>query len=204
MHSKSAVLEALDREDRSYRLALLCSNWIRDAAHYTPSAAHEARGMSMEARGQWISFADIADKLEQPMAREAVSSDFVLNHLYTLIRTPFELLRAYCNDFDKGCPGHHLADSLRRTDWYSFARLIRNAVSHNFHFDFTARDMGMMPITWNGITLTADMHGRPLTYEAFWHKPGYELFLQMRSFAETLPEAAGVPGEAGGSSPSVS
>jgi hypothetical protein len=36
--------------------------------------------------------------------------------------------------------------------------------------------------------LTADLHGKPITYEFFKHKSGYELFLAMRAFAERIPE----------------
>ena len=38
--------------------------------------------------------------------------------------------------------------------------------------------------------LTYDLHGKAITYESFWHKPGYELFLTMRAFADDLPEQA--------------
>jgi hypothetical protein len=29
---------------------------------------------------------------------------------------------------------------------------------------------------------------KAITYESFWHKSGYELFVAMHSFTETLPE----------------
>lgn len=46
-----------------------------------------------------------------------------------------------------------------------------------------------MPISWGEMTLTEDLNGQSMTYR-FWHKPGYELFLAMREFAEALPEPA--------------
>jgi hypothetical protein len=42
--TKSDILEAFDREDRSYRLAILCTHWLRDTARFKPSAAQEAQG----------------------------------------------------------------------------------------------------------------------------------------------------------------
>lgn len=143
--------------------------------------------MHMKARGQWISFADLADRLEQPTTREIVSSDFVLNQLHSLIRVPFELISDYCEDFEKQVPAAALLSKLKGADWYWFTRMIRNAISHNFRYDFS-RDKGKLPVTWNGITLTEDLHGKPITYETFWHGSGYELFLEMRAFAEALPE----------------
>jgi hypothetical protein len=31
------------------------------------------------------------------------------------------------------------------------------------------------------------MEGQPMTAAVFWHKPGYELFVEMRAFADALP-----------------
>jgi hypothetical protein len=31
------------------------------------------------------------------------------------------------------------------------------------------------------------MEGQPMTAAIFWHKPGYELFLEMQDFADALP-----------------
>ncbi|MGY3388048.1 hypothetical protein ACVWW6_000639 [Bradyrhizobium sp. USDA 3311] len=36
--------------------------------------------------------------------------------------------------------------------------------------------------------MTADLDGKAITFESFWHKSGYELFVAMRDFAEALPE----------------
>jgi hypothetical protein len=186
--TKEEVLAALDREENCYRLAILSTHWLRDTAHYQPSAADEARGFRMQAGEQWIAFADLADQLGDPLAREVLSSDLLLTHLHALIRGPFELLSDYCEDYDKVLFSGRLREQMQATGWYAFTRMIRNAVSHNFHFDFSERDRRRLPLSWNGVTLTEDMHGRPITYEALWHKPGYELFREMRAFAEALPE----------------
>ena len=184
--AKTEVLDWFDRQDRSYRLAILCTHWIRDTARYKPSAPEEARGFRMKVRDRWLSFADLADKLEQQSSRDAMSSDFILNQLHALIRAPFEILHDYCEDWDKKIQ-RDLLKELKEAPWYIFTWHIRNAISHNFHFDFSGRYKQRIPITWNGITLTDDMEGQPMQYE-LWHKPGYELFLEMRAFAEALPE----------------
>lgn len=122
------------------------------------------------------------------MLRERVVSDFLLNQLHALIRAPFELLSDYCEDYDKKMPSVKLGENLRKQEWYYYTKLIRNAISHNFCFDFSSKDIERMPITWNGITITPDLQGRSLTHESFWHKPGYQLFLEMQEFAKVLPE----------------
>ena len=142
----------------------------------------------MKAFDNWISYSDLADLLEQDPSRLAITSDFVLNQLHALIRVPFELLDDYCEDYDKAKPGRDLIKELRAANWYAYARAIRNTVSHNFRFDFSKYDKSRFPITWRAMSLTHDLHGKAITYELFWHKSGYELFLTMRAFADSLPE----------------
>jgi hypothetical protein len=138
----------------------------------------------MRVRGRCLSFADLADRLEQPSLCNAISTDFMLNQLHALIRVPFEILCDYCRDFDKSEPRRQRYQKMKLISWYEYARM--NAISHNFHFQFSARDK--LPVTWNGITLSKEMDGQPITYESLWQKRGYELFLAMRTFAKTLPE----------------
>jgi hypothetical protein len=52
--TKAEVLEAFDREDMSYRMAILCTHWLRDTAPFKPSASDEARGLKMKVLGQWL------------------------------------------------------------------------------------------------------------------------------------------------------
>jgi len=186
--TKFDVLEEFGRQDRSYRLAILSSHWLQGGKQYGPSASAEARSLQMEALGRWIAYSDLADLLERGDTRVAITTYFVLNQLHALIRAPFELLSDYCEDYDKAELSRHLVKELHRADWYEFARIIRNTVSHNFRFRFSKHDKTRLPITWRGISLTADLEGKAMTYESFWHKSGYELFLEMRSFAEVLPE----------------
>jgi hypothetical protein len=142
----------------------------------------------MEVRGTWLSFADLADKLESS-SRHALSSDFILNQLHALIRAPFEILHDYCEDYDKVDSALLLLEEMKAAPWFHYARIVRNAISHNFHFQYSKHDKTILPVTWNGITLSQETEGQAITYESLWHKKGYELFLEMRIFAEALPEA---------------
>jgi hypothetical protein len=185
--AKSEILDAFQRQDRSYRLAILASHWLQGGAQYQPSANNEARGLQMGVAGRWITYSDLADLLDDYPSRMAITTDFCLNQLHALIRSPFEHLSDYCEDFDQACPGQYLVKALKGTDWYDFARVIRNTVSHNFRFQFSKGDMARLPITWKGISLTQALDGTALDYKSFWHGQGYVLFLEMRSFAEALP-----------------
>jgi hypothetical protein len=186
--TKSDLLGELKRHDQSYRLAILSAHWLQGGGQYRPSAIDEARSLQMKVLDRWIAYADLADLLEQDVARVGITTDFVLNQLHALIRVPFELLCDYCEDYDQAEPSRLLVNELRKTNWYEFARIIRNTVSHNFRFQFSKRDKALLPINWRGIALTAELEGTAITYDSLWHKSGYELFLEMRAFAEILPE----------------
>lgn len=185
--TKTEILDYFNREDKNYRLAILCTHWIRDTAPFTPSAISEAKSLSMTIAGQNIAFLDLAAELEDSDRREIISSRFLLNHLHSLIRLPFELLNDYCEDFDKAAKQSALKDKLKSMPWYQYARLVRNAVSHNFRFIFNKGDKSKLPVTWNAITIDESYEGKVITHETLWHRRGYELFMEMREFADSLP-----------------
>ena len=185
--TKTDILTAFEREDRSYRLGMMCTHWIRDIERYSPNAADLAPKLHMQAGDRWISNGDLAILLADATTRELLSSDFLLTHLHTLIRVPFELLSDYCEDFDKALPRGALLDRMKSESWYAVAYVVRNAVSHNFHIELgKMRDRA--PIRWRTVVFTREMERQPMTATIFWHKPGYELFLEMRQFAESLPD----------------
>lgn len=185
--SKAEILEAFEREDKSYRLGLLCTHWIRDIEGYKPNAAMLARGLAIQTEKTWVSNGDLATELDDPRAREKLSSDFLLTYLHTLIRAPLELLTDYCEDFDRAQSGRRLLNELKSMPWYGLASIVRNAVSHNFRIEL-GKLRERTPIAWRNVIITNEMDGQPMTFEILWHRSGYELFLEMRSFAEALPE----------------
>jgi hypothetical protein len=124
-----------------------------------------------------IAFSDLADELEDANGREMLSAQFLLNHLHSLVRVPFELHNDYCEDYDSLAARPVLKDTLKNMPWYQYTRLVRNAISHNFRFAFNQNDQARLPIKWNGITIDSNCEGKEITFETLWHRPGYELFL---------------------------
>jgi hypothetical protein len=186
---KTEILDYFNGEDKNYRLAILCTQWIRDTAPFTPNAISEAKSLSMTIAGRTITFSDIAAELKDSDRRDMISSQFLLNHLHSLIRLPFELLKDYCEDFDNSANPKQsvLMDKLKNMPWYQYTRLVRNAVSHNFRFAFSQSDKSKLSVTWNGITIDRNCDGKAITHETLWHRRGYELFLEMKEFAASLP-----------------
>ena len=74
---------------------------------------------------------------------------------------------------------------LRAEPWYHFVRLVRNALSHNFHFEFSDTDKKRLPLTFRGRTMTPAMDGQPLTLDFLDHALVWELFNDMYAFGRT-------------------
>jgi len=60
-----------------------------------------------------------------------------------------------------------LQNILEAEPWYHFVRLIRNAASHNFHYEFSKFDFKILPVTWEGKTVTAAMNRCPISEKFF-------------------------------------
>jgi hypothetical protein len=185
--SKREILEMFRRQDIAYRLSILSSHWLHGGAQYNPSAINDAHNLQMQVTDRWVSFSDIAALLEDNVARFNAVSDFTSAQLHAFIRAPFELLQDYCEDYDKVTAGRSLMTRMRETEWYFFARIMRNAISHNLLLGFNDADRRRFPLMWRDIKLDESMEGKQVT-DVLGHKPALRLFLDMLAFAEALPD----------------
>lgn len=67
-----------------------------------------------------------------------------------------ELTRDYCRRTEQ-------TKNLKAQSWYTVFRLIRNALNHNFCFEFRPKDLKDLPASWNSITIEASLNGTELT-----------------------------------------
>ena len=74
----------------------------------------------------------------------------------TAVTESLELTRDYCRKTSQ-------TKVLSAQDWFTVFRLLRNALNHNFHFEFTSNDRKFLPATWRTITITAEHNGTELT-----------------------------------------
>jgi len=127
--TKLDLLESFDRLDKSYRLSILCSYWIRDVPCFQPNAAGLALETEMKAGNDWIKFDDLGISLQTRATAESLSAELMLNQLHTLIRISFELLVDYCKCYDKLYPTQQndlQFAKMRQMDWFNFAKIVRN------------------------------------------------------------------------------
>lgn len=74
----------------------------------------------------------------------------------TAVTESLELTRDYCRKTKQ-------TKNLKAQSWFTVFRHIRNALNHNFCFEFRPEDLKELPATWNSITIEANLHGTELT-----------------------------------------
>lgn len=68
----------------------------------------------------------------------------------------FETVKAYSKNND-------CFDDLKNENWYDYYRVIRNSLTHDFHFRFNQSDMQKLPLTYSGSTIDASMQDLDFT-----------------------------------------
>lgn len=93
-----------------------------------------------------------------------------------MLKEPFEIIKAYCKEIDQ-------TELFELQTWYHFVRIIRNAMSHDFRFNFSSYDKtDRLPLTWKEKTLTASMDGDEMTIHFLTPVDVWYLVEEMKGF----------------------
>ena len=125
-----------------------------------------------------VEFKQVKNLLIDPADRDIAVKEFLLSQLRALIKESFELIKNYCNETGQ-------STKFSTQSWYSFARMIRNCLSHNFKFEFSKYDRSLLPVTWHGRTIHASMDGEHLALAFFGYVESWELFRDYQKFVES-------------------
>jgi hypothetical protein len=79
------------------------------------------------------------------------------------VKESFEAIRAYTEENSSS-----LKTNIINEPWFNYARLIRNAVSHDLHWHFSKKDIPILPVSYNAITIDISLNGQDIT-EQFLH-----------------------------------
>ena len=148
--SKEFVVNQLQHHKNTFALGLAAAQLFD-----LPAARALLEGRTLEFGAFALDLTQIAASSVHIADYQASIAEFLKVQIRAVVREPFEHIKAYCRQSDQ-------LPALRRADWYEFARIIRNCLSHDFRFTFTRDDRGKLPITWRGKHITADMEGRDL------------------------------------------
>jgi predicted DNA-binding protein (MmcQ/YjbR family) len=113
------------------------------------------------------------EDVSEPAAREVVHKAFE-----KMITDSFELVRAYAKS-------HDLEKEMRGQSWYRFARIYRNALSHDKTWPLDNKD----PVRWRNLIVNIDMEGQPVRGFLSWMK-GLQLGAEMTNFVANHPSRA--------------
>lgn len=68
--------------------------------------------------------------------------------------------------------------------WYGFARIIRNAISHDMVISFDAKDLARLPVTLAGTTIDVSMDKKEMTSDLLNPLVTLELIEAMKAFVQ--------------------
>ena len=101
-----------------------------------------------------VTFKQFADQIGGALLETKRNANRALTR--NLFRESFRLLLSYCHKASQ-------QDVLKSQGWYEFARVTANAISHNFRWEFRPYDLSCLPVSYNGITLTKELDGQPVS-----------------------------------------
>lgn len=112
---------------------------------------------------------------------QGLQREFFSMLLRNLLKESFESIKNYCE-------GSNQFSLFQQQDWYQFARMTRNCLSHDFSVDYKKdkRILKLLPINWNGRSFTLDMDGKPLNTSFIGINFALKLYEEMKAFVENL------------------
>jgi hypothetical protein len=72
-----------------------------------------------------------------------------------LLKESFEIAKAYANTYRE-------YPAFKTIPCFTFARIIRNSVSHDLHFRFRSEVLRVLPVSYAGVTLDASLKDQPM------------------------------------------
>jgi hypothetical protein len=169
----------------NFYLGLAALDLFQDRATYQPL---NGRGVALSGKFG-LNFSAVVDLLDHPEAGPSARHEFKVALLRMVLKESFEVVLAFAED-------HARVPVLRSQPWYHTARMLRNCGSHDFKLAFRPHDRGLLPVEWNGLTITAETDGEYLTTQQSGPAFVKELVNEFEKFIRRLDP--GPPPDRGG------
>ena len=170
------------RIDLAGRLMTVQNNYVLGMAALSmfaaPAALATLTGCQAAFGGFTVPLDQVRVLMSSPATRDESGKAFLVMLMCSLIKDSFELTQHHAKKAG-------IAAAMRNQPWYHFCRIIRNCISHNFLVEINARDLLLLPLTWRNRTITAAMNNQELPISFFGWAEAWELFVDIRTFAET-------------------
>jgi hypothetical protein len=138
----------------------------------------DPRPADREGRRHEVDLGQLAHSYEHDKAAYEVT----LRNLYNfarrnLVTESFEAVKTYSI-------AAHIMPKLRSEAWFPFARIIRNAVAHNFIIHFDKHDLARLPIIWNGKAIDRALEGQEIAGSLLDPQITLDLLHAMEAFVQ--------------------
>ncbi len=124
-----------------------------------------------------IQFKQVAEMMKKENDRNIACKEFINMGLRILIKETFELIKDYSRETQQ-------KQIFESQQWFQFARIIRNCLSHNFKFQFNNHDKSLLPISWKNRTIDISLANTHLQLSFFGYVEAWELFDEMNLFVK--------------------
>jgi len=169
---KSELISQLENAKNNYILGLAAISLFSNEKSYPILEESNASFGTYK-----IDFKQVKNLLSIKNDRDIAMKEFLTLFIRALIKESFELLKNYCEE-------NHQENIFKSEQWYQFARMIRNCLSHNFKFEFNKYDKSILPVSWKSKTIDISMDGSHLKLEFFGYVETWELFSEFQNFAQ--------------------
>jgi len=170
----------LNKEDLDTRLESVGKNCVLGLAAVTLFKNQEAwkllENTDLEVGNYRVDLNRVVKQLKNNKKGGAIE-EYIKMLFRALLKESYELVKDYCKDTRQ-------MNLLKSENWYHFARIIRNCLSHDFRIVLSKQDKSILPVSWNNHTISADMDGQDLDLNFFSFCDAIELIDDIQIFSK--------------------
>lgn len=149
--TESIVVDSANLIDRLYSNHLTV--WYTLFALNCFADLKDRNNVEIIQKGSPVKFSKMLNEhLVIPEIEDTVKSLAITSVCRTYMRENFRITQNYCIETNK-------LDILQEQEWYQFARILVNCISHNFIFDLTTVNKNRLPVRFKNIEIGESMHG---------------------------------------------
>lgn len=123
-------------------------------------------------------FPNVKQLVHDEKTMKIATDDLYMNAYRSALTDLFPLTKLYCHETCQ-------LDKLKSQPWFIFWRILRNCFAHDLIFNFNSAEKGMLPVTWNGVTIDESMNKKPLTHGQMSYAKMLELLETAKRFLLT-------------------
>lgn len=126
-----------------------------------------------------VDFSTLANSLSKDNLYETIIKHMINLAIKNSVTDYYEAILKYCKQTKQTC-------ILEKQSWYSYARLIRNGLSHDYQWDFSEQKKLIFPVKYKQITITYDLNGTLLKENQMSLSTIWTLLEEMENFVKTF------------------